>query len=54
MGNMDDPRDLKTVEMDLANCSELKEVAYTDINKLNNKQTALNVNISHPLKTQMR
>lgn len=46
MGNVDDPRDLKTVEMDLAKSSELKEAAYTDINKLNNEQTALNDKIS--------
>ena len=46
MGNLDDPRDLKTVESDLAKSSDLKEAAYTDINKLNNEQTALNENIS--------
>jgi hypothetical protein len=47
MGNVDDPRDLTTVEMVLAKSSELKEAAYKDINKLNNEQTALNVKISH-------
>lgn len=46
MGNLDDPRDLKTVESDLAKGSDLKEAAYTDINKLNNEQTSLNDKIS--------
>jgi chromosome segregation ATPase len=46
MGNIDDPRDLKTVEKDLAKSSDLKEAAYTDINKLNNEQKDLNEKIS--------
>jgi hypothetical protein len=46
MGNVDDPRDLKTVEKDLAKSSDQKEAAYTDINKLNNEQKDLNEKIS--------
>ena len=46
MGNVDDPRDLKTVEKDLAKSSDQKEAAYTDINKLNNEQKDLNDKIS--------
>ena len=46
MGSHDDPRDLKTVESDLAKSSDLKEAVYTDINKLNNEQTQLNDKIS--------
>lgn len=46
MGNVDDPRDLKTVEKDLAKSSDQKEVAYTNINKLNNEQKQLNEKIS--------
>lgn len=46
MGNVDDPRDLKTVEKDLSKSSDQKEAAYTDINKLNNEQKSLNEQIS--------
>jgi hypothetical protein len=46
MGNVDNPQDLKTFELDLAKSSEVKEAAYTDIIKLNNEQTALNDKIS--------
>ena len=46
MGNVDDPWDLKTVEKDLAKSSYQKEVAYTNINKLNNEQKQLNEKIS--------
>jgi chromosome segregation ATPase len=46
MGNVDDPRDLKTVEKDLSRSSDQKEAAYTDINKLNNEQKSLNEQIS--------
>lgn len=45
-GSVDDPRDLKTVEKDLAKSSDQKEVAYTNINKLNNEQKQLNEKIS--------
>lgn len=45
-GNVDDPRDLRTVEKDLTKSSDQKEVAYTDINKLNNEQKQINENIS--------
>jgi len=45
-GNVDDPRDLKTVEKDLAKSSDKKEVAYTNINKLNNEQKQFNEKIS--------
>ncbi|KAL7546129.1 hypothetical protein ACHAWF_016245, partial [Thalassiosira exigua] len=41
MGNVDDPRDLKTVEKDLAKSSDQKEEAYNNINKLNNEQKQL-------------
>lgn len=46
MGNLDDPRDLKTVEKDLSKSSDQKEAAYTEINKLNNEQKSLNEQIS--------
>eukprot|EP00571_Detonula_confervacea_P010665 CAMPEP_0172307014 /NCGR_PEP_ID=MMETSP1058-20130122/7955_1 /TAXON_ID=83371 /ORGANISM="Detonula confervacea, Strain CCMP 353" /LENGTH=1404 /DNA_ID=CAMNT_0013019073 /DNA_START=130 /DNA_END=4344 /DNA_ORIENTATION=- len=46
LGNVDDPRDLKTVEKDLTKSSDQKEVAYTNINKLNNEQKQLNEKIS--------
>lgn len=46
MGNVDDPRDLKTVEKDLTKSSDQKESAYTNINKLNNEQKTLNEKIS--------
>ena len=46
MGNVDDPRDLKTVEKDLSKSSDQKEAAYTEINKLNNEQKSLNEQIS--------
>ena len=45
-GNVDDPRDLKTVEKDLTKSSDQKELAYTNINKLNNEQKQLNEKIS--------
>mmetsp|Transcript_32482 Transcript_32482/g.56581 ORF Transcript_32482/g.56581 Transcript_32482/m.56581 type:complete len:1402 (+) Transcript_32482:134-4339(+) len=45
-GNVDDPRDLKTVEKDLTKSSDQKELAYTNINKLNNEQKQLNEMIS--------
>ncbi len=43
---IDDPRNLKTVEADLATSSSEKETAYTEINKLNNEQKDLNERIS--------
>lgn len=46
IGTVDDPRDLKTVEKDLATSSDQKELAYTDINKLNNEQKDLNEKVS--------
>ena len=46
LGTVDDPRDLKTVEKDLAKSSDQKEGAYTSINKLNNEQKDLNEKIS--------
>mmetsp|Transcript_20519 Transcript_20519/g.49341 ORF Transcript_20519/g.49341 Transcript_20519/m.49341 type:complete len:1398 (+) Transcript_20519:99-4292(+) len=46
MGNVDDPRDLKTVEKDLTKSSDQKESAYNCINKLNNEQKQLNEKIS--------
>eukprot|EP00581_Thalassiosira_minuscula_P014753 CAMPEP_0183721268 /NCGR_PEP_ID=MMETSP0737-20130205/13594_1 /TAXON_ID=385413 /ORGANISM="Thalassiosira miniscula, Strain CCMP1093" /LENGTH=1404 /DNA_ID=CAMNT_0025951247 /DNA_START=143 /DNA_END=4357 /DNA_ORIENTATION=+ len=46
LGNVDDPRDLKTVEKDLTKSSDQKEAAYTGINKLNNEQKQLNEKIS--------
>ncbi len=46
IGTVDDPRDLKTVEKDLAKSSDQKEVAYTDINRLNNEQKDLNEKVS--------
>ncbi len=46
IGTVDDPRDLKTVENDLAKSSDQKEMAYTDINRLNNEQKDLNEKVS--------
>lgn len=43
---IDDPRNLKTVEGDLATSSSEKEAAYTQINHLNNEQKTLNEKIS--------
>ncbi|KAL7429484.1 hypothetical protein ACHAXM_001722 [Skeletonema potamos] len=43
---IDDPRNLKTVEGDLATSSSEKEAAYTQINRLNNEQKTLNEKIS--------
>ena len=43
---IDDPRNLKTVEGDLATASSEKEAAYTQINNLNNEQKTLNEKIS--------
>jgi len=43
---IDDPRNLKTVEGDLATASSEKEAAYTQINHLNNEQKTLNEKIS--------
>ena len=44
--NLDDARDLKTVEKDLERSSNGKEAAYNEINRLNNEQKKLNENIS--------
>jgi septal ring factor EnvC (AmiA/AmiB activator) len=44
--NLDDGRDLKTVEKDLARSSDEKETAYNTINGLNNEQKSLNDKIS--------
>ena len=43
---IDDPRNLKTVEGDLATASSEKETAYTQINHLNTEQKTLNEKIS--------
>ena len=44
--NLEDGRDLKTVEKDLARSSDEKEAAYNAINNLNNEQKSLNEKIS--------
>merc|ERR1712194_167418 len=44
--DVNDPRDLKTVEKDLTKSSEKKEQSYTNINTLNNEQKKLNETIS--------